>query len=53
MVDNNESIYKIMSFAAVINIIFGILLIVTGLLSGILMLISGGKLISGKSKVMF
>ena len=53
MIENNEAIYKSMSFAAVVNIIFGVLLIVTGLSCGILMLISGGKLLHDKSKMMF
>jgi len=42
-----------MRFSGTVNIIIGVLLLVVGLVSGILLLISGGKLITGKSRIIF
>ncbi len=42
-----------MRFSGTVNIILGVLLIVVGVVSGILLLISGGKLITGKSRIIF
>ena len=51
--ENNEHIYRSMRFSGTVNIIIGVLILVVGLVSGILLLISGGKLISGKSRIIF
>ena len=51
--ENNEHIYRSMRFSGTVNIILGVLLIVVGVVSGILLLISGGKLITGKSRIIF
>ncbi len=42
-----------MRFSGTVNIIIGVLILVVGLVSGILLLISGGKLITGKSRIIF
>ena len=49
----DEKIYKAMGRAGALSIIFGVVLIVVGLTSGILLLISGGRLLIGKSKILF
>ena len=49
----DEKIYKAMGRAAALSIILGVVLIVVGLTSGILLLISGGRLLIGKSKILF
>lgn len=53
MNSDNERIYNSMKFSAVLNIIVGVILIVFGVTGGVLMLISGGKLINDKSKILF
>lgn len=47
-----EKVYKIMKGAGATNIALGVILIV-GIVSGILMIIAGAKLIAGKSKILF
>lgn len=49
----DEKIYKAMGRAGALSIILGVVLIVVGLTSGILLLISGGRLLIGKSKILF
>ena len=49
----DEKIYKAMGRAGALSIILGGVLIVVGLTSGILLLISGGRLLIGKSKILF
>lgn len=53
MNSDNEKIYNSMKFSAVLNIIIGVILIVFGVTAGVLMLVSGGKLINNKSKILF
>ncbi len=48
-----EKIYKTMGRTGAWNIVLGIILIVVGLTSGILLLISGGRLLVSKSKIIF
>jgi hypothetical protein len=48
-----EKVYKTMSGAGVLNIIMGVLALVAGIAGGVLLLISGAKLVSGKSKILF
>ncbi len=49
---NNELIYKRMVFSGALNVTLGIILLVVGIVSGIMLLISGGKLLKGKSRIM-
>ena len=48
-----EKTYKTMKRSGALNIAAGILSIVAGLTGGILLIISGGKLLARKSKVLF
>lgn len=51
--DNNELIYRDMRFSGAVSITLGILMLVIGVISGVLLLISGGRLMAGKQKVIF
>ncbi len=48
-----EKIYKTMSGGGALNITLGIVAIVAGVAGGVLLIISGAKLLAGKSKIMF
>lgn len=48
-----EKIYKIMRGAGALNIVLGVISLVVGIAAGVLLIISGGKLISGKSRILF
>lgn len=48
-----EKIYKTMNGAGALNIVLGIVAIATGVSAGVLLIISGAKLIAGKSKILF
>lgn len=48
-----EKVYKSMKATGALNITLGIIMVVIGVTAGILMLVSGGKLLSLKSKLMF
>lgn len=49
----DEKVYKSMKAAGVLDITLGTIIIVVGVVSGILMLVNGGKLLSLKSKLLF
>ena len=49
----DEKIYKTMGRSGALAIVIGIISIVMGLASGILLLISGGRLLGGRSKILF
>ena len=51
--DNNEMIYRNMRFSGALNLTLGIVILIVGITSGIMLLISGGKLMAGKSRVIF
>ena len=51
--ENNEEIYRSMRFSGAVNLTLGVLLLVVWIVSGVMLLISGGKLISGKSRIIF
>ncbi len=51
--ENNEMIYRSMRFSGAVNITLGVIILVVGVVSGIMLLISGGKLLSGKSRIIF
>ncbi|HIV34015.1 MAG TPA: hypothetical protein IAA11_02050 [Candidatus Blautia intestinigallinarum] len=47
----NEKVYKTMSHAGSGSLVLGILVLVTGMVSGILMIINGAKLLKRKYEV--
>lgn len=49
----NEKVYKTMRGAGAVNIVLGALTLIGGIASGVILLISGGKLLYDKSKVLF
>lgn len=48
-----EKIYKTMRGSGALNIVVGVIVFVIGAASGVLLIISGAKLLSGKSKILF
>lgn len=48
-----QRLYKVMKGTGATNIAVGILVLVVGMVSGILLIIAGAKLIAGKSKILF
>jgi hypothetical protein len=48
-----ERTYKLMNSAGAISIAVGVITIVIGIAVGIILLINGGKLLAGKSKLIF
>lgn len=48
-----EKTYKTMKMSGALNIVAGVFGIVVGLTGGILLIISGGKLLARKSEVLF
>jgi len=51
--DMSEKIYTTMKSVGVGNIVIGILLIVTGITSGVLVIVNGGRLLRKKSEILF
>ena len=51
--DMEQKVYKTMRGAGAANITIGVLTLVFGVVSGILMIITGAKLIAGKSRILF
>ena len=49
----DEKVYKIMGRSGALAIVIGVISIVAGVAGGVLLLISGGRLLSGKSKILF
>lgn len=48
-----QRVYKVMKGAGAANITMGVIALVFGIAAGILMIITGAKLIAGKSKILF
>ncbi|MDR2547229.1 MAG: hypothetical protein LBC96_06925 [Lachnospiraceae bacterium] len=48
-----EKTYKLMNSAGAVNIAVGVIMIVICMAIGIILLINGGKLLAGKSKLIF
>lgn len=48
-----EKVYKIMTNSGALNITIGVITIVAGIAAGVLLIISGAKLLSGKSRLIF
>ena len=49
----DEKVYKIMGRSGALAIVIGVISIVAGVAGGVLLLISGGRLLTGKSKILF
>ncbi len=52
-IDMDEKIYKTMGRSGALAIVGGVMYIVVGLASGVMLLISGGRLLAGRSKILF
>ena len=52
-VNMSEKIYLTMKSVGVVNLVMGILCILIGIAGGIMMIISGGKLLKKKSEILF
>ena len=48
-----EKIYKTMSGSGALNIVVGVVTLVAGITGGVLLIISGARLLSSKSKILF
>lgn len=48
-----ERTYKIMGGSGALNIAVGVVVLVVGAASGVLLIISGSKLLAGRSKILF
>lgn len=48
-----ETMYKSMRNTGAANIVVGILTIIGGIVSGVMMIVAGGKLLHNKSKVLY
>jgi len=49
----DEKVYKVMGRTGAWNIALGVVIITVGLASGILLLISGAKLLANRTKIIF
>lgn len=48
-----EKTYKVMGGSGALNIAVGVILLVTGIVSGTLLIISGAKLLARRNKLIF
>lgn len=48
----NEKVYKTIGSSGAGNIALGICILITGVVSGILLIVSGGRLLKSKSKIL-
>lgn len=48
-----EKTYKVMNGAGAMNIVLGIIALAVGVATGVLLIISGAKLLAGKAKILF
>jgi len=53
MVEGNEKAYRVMGFSGVTALTTGIIIICAGVISGVLLIISGAKLLSQRSGLFF
>lgn len=49
----NEKTYKIMSGVGAGSLTLGIIVLVVGITTGVLMIVNGGRLLKGKSEIIF
>ena len=47
-----EKVFKTLTSSGIMNLVMGILILVTGITAGVLLLISGSKLLNSKKDVM-
>ncbi len=47
-----EKMFKAVSAGGILNLVLGILILITGVVCGVLLLVSGGKLLGSKKGVM-
>ncbi|SHI46409.1 hypothetical protein SAMN02745229_03127 [Butyrivibrio fibrisolvens DSM 3071] len=48
-----EKTYKLMGSTGALNIVFGIVSIIAGVAAGVLLIVSGAKLLGGRKKILF
>ncbi len=48
-----EKTYRTMGGAGAMNIAVGVVILVAGITSGVLLIISGARLLAGRSKILF
>ena len=48
-----ERTYRIMGGSGALNIAVGVVIMVVGIAGGVLLMISGAKLLAGRSKILF
>lgn len=48
-----EKVYKVMKGSGVLNIVIGVTVLATGVAGGVLLLVSGARLLIHKSKILF
>lgn len=48
-----ERVYKVMGGAGAANIAVGVIVMVTGIVTGTLLLVAGAKLLNSRSKILF
>ena len=48
-----EKVYKTMKSTGAVNIVLGVVSLTVGIAAGVLLIISGAKLLAGKSKILF
>ena len=48
-----EKVFKTVSVAGVWNLVLGGVVLVTGIASGVLLIVNGARLLAGKSKIIF
>lgn len=51
--DMEEKTYKTMGGSGALNITLGVVALVTGVAAGVLLIISGAKLLAGRNKILF
>ncbi len=52
MNSDNEAVYRSMGFSAVVDLTTGIIVLVTGIVAGIMLIISAGRLLRNRSRIM-
>jgi len=51
--ENMEKLHKDLSFSGAVCIIIGVVILAYGIACGVLSIVSGGKLLSSRSKLLF
>lgn len=52
-IDMEEKVYKTMGRSGALSIVVGVVSIVTGLAGGVLLIVSGARLLSRRTKILF